>query len=164
LLLLCLLNATNATIGTNRSEDFRRKVDTEHKTGEPPMRLLPIAALALSVLAVTGCTRWSMNHHLNNAYSAYDRGNCEQVMLELSKVERASRARPYVWPEVSMMRGQCLERQKMFVDAAQTYQFIMASYPNSEYAYRARARLETLQSLGHYPTRSAAAVVRPTRF
>ena len=74
------------------------------------MRLLPIAALALSVLAVTGCTRWSMNHHLNNAYSAYDRGNCEQVMLELSKVERASRARPYVWPEVSMMRGQCLER------------------------------------------------------
>ncbi len=93
------------------------------------MRLLPIAALALSVLAVTGCTRWSMNHHLNNAYSAYDRGNCEQVMLELSKVERASRARPYVWPEVSMMRGQCLERQKMFVDAAQTYQFIIASYP-----------------------------------
>jgi outer membrane protein assembly factor BamD (BamD/ComL family) len=128
------------------------------------MRLLPIAALALSVFAVTGCTRWSMNHHLNNAYSAYERGNCEQVMLELSKVERASRARPYVWPEVSMMRGQCLERQKLYIDAVQTYQFIIASYPNSEYAYRARARLETLQSLGHYPTRSAAAVVRPTRF
>jgi hypothetical protein len=128
------------------------------------MRFVPIAALALSVLAVTGCTRWSMNHHLNNAYSAYDRGNCEQVMLELSKVERASRARPYVWPEVSMMRGQCLERQKMFVDAAQTYQFIISSYPNSEYAFRARARLETLQSLGHYPARSAAAVVPPTRF
>jgi outer membrane protein assembly factor BamD (BamD/ComL family) len=51
----------------------------------------------------------------------------------------------------------------MFVDAAQTYQFIIASYPNSEYAYRARARLETLQSLGHYPTRSAA-VVPPARF
>ena len=126
------------------------------------MRFVLVAALAISAFSVTGCTRWAMNHHLNNAYSAYDRGNCEQVMLELSKVERASRARPYVWPEVSMMRGQCLERQKMFVDAAQTYQFIIASYPNSEYAFRARARLETLQSLGHYPTRSAAAVVRPT--
>ncbi|WP_077045718.1 tol-pal system YbgF family protein [Pseudomonas sp. KK4] len=125
------------------------------------MRFVLIAALAL--FSVTGCTRFSMNHHLNLAYSAYDRGNCEQVMLELSKVERASRARPYVWPEVSMMRGQCLERQKLFVDAAQTYQFIIASYPQSEYAYRARARLETLQSLGHYPTRSAA-VVRPTQF
>ena len=124
------------------------------------MRFVLIAVLALSVV---GCTRWSMNHHLNNAYSAYDRGNCEQVMLELSKVERASQARSYVWPEVSMMRGQCLERQKLFIDAAQTYQFIIASYPQSEYAYRARARLETLQSLGHYPTRSAA-VVRPTRF
>jgi len=125
------------------------------------MRFVLIATLALSV---TGCTRWSMNHHLNNAYSAYDRGNCEQVMLELSKVERASRARPYVWPEASMMRGLCLERQKLFVDAAQTYQFIIASYPQSEYAYRARARLETLQSLGHYPLRSAAAVVHPTQF
>ncbi|WP_283181477.1 MULTISPECIES: tetratricopeptide repeat protein [unclassified Pseudomonas] len=128
------------------------------------MRFVLIAALAISALSVTGCTRWSMNHHLNNAYRAYDRGNCEQVMLELSKVERASRARPYVWPEASMMRGLCLERQKLFVDAAQTYQFIIASYPQSEYAYRARARLETLQSLGHYPLRSAAAVVRPTRF
>ncbi|VVQ02975.1 hypothetical protein PS918_04351 [Pseudomonas fluorescens] len=125
------------------------------------MRFVLIAAVAL--ISVTGCTRFSMNHHLNLAYSAYDRGNCEQVMLELSKVERASRARPYIWPEVSMMRGQCLERQKMFIDAAQTYQFIIASYPQSEYAYRARARLETLQSLGHYPTRSAA-VVRPTQF
>jgi len=124
------------------------------------MRFVLIAVLALSVV---GCTRWSMNHHLNNAYSAYDRGNCEQVMLELSKVERSSRARPYVWPEVSMMRGQCLERQKLFIDAAQTYEFIIASYPQSEYAYRARARLETLQSLGHYPARPAT-VVRPTQF
>lgn len=125
------------------------------------MRFLLIAVLALSVV---GCTRWSMNHHLNNAYSAYERGNCEQVTLELSKVERASRARPYVWPEVSMLRGLCLERQKLFVDAAQTYQFIVVSYPQSEYAFRARARLETLQSLGHYPLRSTTAVVRPTRF
>lgn len=125
------------------------------------MRFVLIAALALSI---TGCTRWSMNHHLNNAYSAYDRGNCEQVTLELSKVERASRARPYVWPEVSMLRGLCLERQKLFVDAAQTYQFILASYPQSEYAFRARARLETLQSLGHYPLRSTStSAVRATR-
>ena len=124
------------------------------------MRFMPIAALALSVV---GCTRFSMNHHLNNAYSAYERGNCEQVTLELSKVDRASRARSYVWPEVSMLRGLCLERQKLFVDAGQTYQFIIASYPQSEYAYRAQARLDTLQSLGHFPLRSAA-VVRPTRF
>ncbi|WP_392890987.1 tol-pal system YbgF family protein [Pseudomonas migulae] len=126
------------------------------------MRFALIAVLALSVV---GCTRFAMNHHLNNAYKAYDRGNCEQVTLELSKVERDSRARPYVWPEVSMLRGLCLERQKLFVDAGQTYQFIIASYPQSEYAYRAQARLDTLQSLGHFPLRSSApAAVRPTRF
>jgi TolA-binding protein len=57
-----------------------------------------------------------------------------------------------------MLRGQCLERQKLFVDAAQTYQFIIGHYPSSEYAYRARARLDTLQQLGHLP---AAGLAKP---
>lgn len=122
------------------------------------MRFVLLAALALSVV---GCTRWSMDHHLNTAYRAYDAGNCERVMLELSQVDRKSRSRRYIQPEVSMLRGQCLERQKLYVDAAQTYQFIMAQYPNNEYAYRARARLETLQSLGWYPPHSARSSPAP---
>ncbi|CAM4082208.1 hypothetical protein D3C76_1194490 [compost metagenome] len=121
------------------------------------MRALIVLALATSVV---GCTRWSMDHHLNNAYRAYDRGNCEKVMLELSQVERTSRARPFIQPEVSLLRGQCLERQKLFVDAAQTYQFILQRYPQSEYAFRARARLQTLEQLGHYRT-GEAAIARP---
>ena len=83
------------------------------------MRALILITLAI---AVSGCTRWSMDQHLNSAYRAYDAGNCERVTLELSQVERKSRSRPYVQPEVSMLRGQCLERQKLYVDAAQTYQ------------------------------------------
>ncbi|WP_271409020.1 tetratricopeptide repeat protein [Pseudomonas sp. Q1-7] len=105
--------------------------------------------IILTLLAtVAGCTRWSLDHHLNNAYRAYERGNCEDVMLELSKAERKSRSRQYLQPEISLLRGQCLERQSLFVDAAQTYQFIIARYPTSEYAYRAKARLETLEQLG----------------
>lgn len=110
------------------------------------MRALILITLAI---AVSGCTRWSMDQHLNSAYRAYDAGNCERVTLELSQVERKSRSRPYVQPEVSMLRGQCLERQKLYVDAAQTYQFIINRYPSSEYAYRAQARLQTLEKLGH---------------
>jgi hypothetical protein len=117
------------------------------------MRVLIIAALAVSVV---GCTRCSMDHHLNNAYRAYNVGDCERVTLELSQVDRQSRSRRYVQPEVSMLRGQCLERQKLFVDAVQTYQFIISQYPSSEYAFRARARLDTLQQLGHYPGASTA--------
>jgi hypothetical protein len=86
---LLIVFLLNATIGSPLKISAR--VDTLLKTGEYPMRFVLIAALALSVRR-HGCT-WSMNHHLNNAYSAYDRGNCEQVMLELSKVERDSRAR-----------------------------------------------------------------------
>jgi outer membrane protein assembly factor BamD (BamD/ComL family) len=112
------------------------------------MRILMIA---LMLAAVSGCTRWSMNSNLDHAYLAYERGDCDRVMLDLSKVERQSRTRRYVQPEVSMLRGQCLERQKLYVDAAQTYQFLMTHYPESEYAYRARARLDTLSQSGHFP-------------
>jgi hypothetical protein len=86
------------------------------------------------------------------------------VTLELSKVDRDSRARPYVWPEVSMLRGQCLERQNLFVDAAQTYQYIITQFPQSEYAYRAQARLVTLEQLGHYRPGSSPVQVRPVAY
>lgn len=59
------------------------------------MRALIVLALAASAV---GCTRWSMDHHLNNAYRAYDRGDCARVMLELSQVDRTSRARPFIHP------------------------------------------------------------------
>ncbi|MFI8479974.1 tol-pal system YbgF family protein [Pseudomonas sp. NPDC078700] len=110
------------------------------------MRTLLVMAL---LLAMSGCTRWALDRHLNSAYEAYDKGNCEAVMLELSQAERYSRSRRYIQPEISLLRGQCLERQNLFVDAAQTYEFIISRYPASEYAYRAQARLQTLNELGH---------------
>ncbi|MEX6503607.1 tetratricopeptide repeat protein [Pseudomonas zhanjiangensis] len=110
------------------------------------MRTLLILSLALSA---AGCTRWSLDRHLDNAYLAYQQGDCDEVMLELSQAERRSRSRSYLQPEISLLRGQCLERQNLFVDAGQTYQFILTHYPASEYAFRARARLETLRELGH---------------
>ena len=112
------------------------------------MRILLVLLLATTV---TGCTRWSMNHHLNNAYRAYDRGHCETVMLELSEVDRDSRSRPYIGPQTAMLRGLCLERTKFYLDAAQTYQWIINEFPQSEYAYRAKARIETLRILKFIP-------------
>lgn len=125
------------------------------------MRVLIVLALAASVV---GCTHWSMDHHLNNAYRAYDRGQCDTVMAELSLTERYSQPqpnrRPDIQPEISMLRGLCLERTKYYLDAAQTYQFIISQYPDSEYAFRARARLQTLEQLGHSRT-GTAAVAQP---
>lgn len=102
-------------------------------------------------LLLAGCTRLTANHQLDEAYRAYAAGDCAAVALAPSRVERSIRARPYLQPEVSLLRGQCLERQQLFVDAGQTYQFILQHYPRSEYAFRARARLDTLQQLGHWP-------------
>ncbi len=112
------------------------------------MRFLLVLLIAGSMV---GCTRWSMNHHLNSAYRAYDQGNCEAVMLELSEVDRESRNRPYIWPQTAMMRGLCLERTKFYLDAGQTYQWIINEFPKSEWAYRAKARIETLRILKFIP-------------
>ncbi|MBB2494754.1 tetratricopeptide repeat protein [Aquipseudomonas ullengensis] len=117
------------------------------------MRTLIILALLASL---TGCTRVALDRHLDEAYKHYEEGDCDQALLDLSRAERNSRSRNYVQPEISLLRGQCLERQNLFVDAARTYEFIVARYPASEYAYRARARLETLQQLNHLRSREVA--------
>ncbi len=119
-----------------------------------------IVIILIVMAAIGGCTRWSMNSHLNNANHAYAQGDCDAVMYNLSKVERESRSRRYVQPEVSMLRGQCLERQKLYLDAMQTYQFIITNYPYSEYAYRAQASMDTLHQLGH-DRGAAPAVTKP---
>ncbi|PYC27317.1 tol-pal system YbgF family protein [Pseudomonas alcaligenes] len=106
--------------------------------------------LLLALASLAGCNRISLDRHLDEAYKHYNVGDCDQALLDLSRAERTSRSRSYVQPEISLLRGQCLERQNLFVDAAQTYEFIINRYPGSEYAYRARARLETLRQLGHH--------------
>lgn len=106
--------------------------------------------LIFTLASLLGCTRGALNSSLDKAYQHYNEGDCDQALLDLSRAERNSRSRSYIQPEISLLRGQCLERQSLFVDAAQTYEFIIGRYPASEYAYRARARLETLSQLGHY--------------
>ena len=107
-----------------------------------------IVGVILLGLMVAGCGR-AVDRSLDGAYLAYRQGNCESVMLELSRAERQSRSRAYLQPEISLLRGQCLERQKLYIDAAHTYRFIIQRYAQSEYAFRAQARLLTLEQLGH---------------
>ncbi|MCQ4309365.1 tetratricopeptide repeat protein [Pseudomonas stutzeri] len=109
-----------------------------------------LAILFLATLSVGCSSRSALDRHLDAAYTHYRNGDCDKVMLELSQAERRSRPRDNLQPEISLLRGQCLERQGLFVDAVETYRFIQARYPGSEYAFRGRARLETLRQLGHY--------------
>lgn len=107
--------------------------------------------LMLALLLSGGCTSRGAQHRaLDDAYDAYAEGNCAEAMLNLSQAERYGRLSDPLRPEIALLRGQCLERQGLFPDAVKTYEFILQRYPNSEYAYRARARLETLQQLGRY--------------
>ena len=116
----------------------------------------------LSLLTVGCSSRHAFDRHLDTAYQYYEADNCERVMQSLSQAERRSKPRSQVQPEISLLRGQCLERQGLFVDAGETYRFIVDQYPASEYAYRARARLETLRQLGHYHA-EAPPVVPPAK-
>ena len=108
-----------------------------------------LSLLIIALLSLHGCTRITADKYLDDAYEAYAEGDCDRVMLALSQTERNIRSRPYLQPEISLLRGQCLERQSLYVDAAQTYRFVLQNYPRSEYAFRAQARLDTLEQLGH---------------
>jgi outer membrane protein assembly factor BamD (BamD/ComL family) len=117
--------------------------------------------LVISLMLVLGaCTRMSADFHLDNAYRQYAVGDCAAVALELSQAQRQIRSRPYLQPEISLLRAQCLEREHFFVDAQQTYQFIVSHYPQTEYAYRAKARLSTLEQLGQLRDAEPAKVSR----
>lgn len=117
------------------------------------MRTIP---LVLSLMLLSGCSRTTADYHLDSAYKAYEKGECARVLLELSQAERNIQRRPQLQPEISLLRGQCLERQKLYVDAAQVYRFMLQRYPQSEYSYRAQARLDTLGQLGHLRDASSA--------
>ncbi|MFC3606659.1 hypothetical protein [Stutzerimonas tarimensis] len=112
------------------------------------MRIPLILILTLSTLGCSG--RGAADRYLDEAYRHYAADNCEKTALALSQAERMLRSGNPVQSEISLLRGHCLERQMLYVDAAQTYLFIQSRYPATEYAYRARARLETLRQLGHY--------------
>ncbi|MFT6431030.1 MAG: hypothetical protein ACJAXR_000073 [Halopseudomonas sp.] len=107
--------------------------------------------LVTVITALAGCASQGHDADINQAYQAYQRDDCGAVMLHLSSAERRSRFRAYQdQPEVSLLRGLCLERQALYLDAAQIYRYLQRHYPQSEYSYRAVARLETLRLLGHY--------------
>jgi len=101
------------------------------------------------MLVLTGCAG-SPHGNINKAWRAYDQGDCQQANYQLSQAERRSRSRAHLQPEISLLRGLCLERQALYVDAVQTYRWIIRQHPSSEYAWRAGARLETLRQLGHH--------------
>lgn len=118
------------------------------------MRTLIIVFVTL--LSVGCSSRHAADRQLDAAYRHYQAGQCERVMRALSQAEHSSRAGDRRLSEISLLRGHCLERQGLFVDAGETYRFIIDGHPTSEYAYRARARLETLRRLGHYPAEPLA--------
>lgn len=109
-----------------------------------PLLILLAAAL------IAGCASNTPGKHIDQAYKAYDQGDCAKAILELSQAERSARSRPHLQPEISLLRGLCLERQGLYLDAIQIYRHLVRYTPTSEYAYRAGARLETLRLLGHY--------------
>ncbi len=115
---------------------------------------IQIGSSLLLALLLSGCTSYRIDSTMANAYDNYDNDNCEAVLQNLSEADRLIRKRRYLQAEISMMRGLCLERQGYFMDALETYRFILSRYPQSEYGFRARARIRLLE--GQSLTKSGA--------
>ncbi len=113
-----------------------------------------VAIALVTALLLAGCTSYKIDNTMARAYENYDNDNCEAVLQNLSEADRLIRKRRYLQSEISMLRGLCLERQGYFMDALETYRFILSRYPQSEYGFRARARIRLLE--GQSLTKSGA--------
>ncbi|RRJ83908.1 tetratricopeptide repeat protein [Aestuariirhabdus litorea] len=116
-----------------------------------PGRLLSRWLLGVGLLALlAGCGSYQVSGGVSEgidlAYQQYAEGDCVSTIQTLSRVERMLRSYRFLQPEVSLLRGLCLERQGYFVDAMETYNYIVTTFPQSEYAYRAKARLKVLST------------------
>ncbi|MCL6417553.1 hypothetical protein MIB92_17970 [Aestuariirhabdus sp. Z084] len=110
--------------------------------------LLRLSQGIVVALTLVGCSGYqvstSVNEGMDLAHQQYADGDCVATIQTLSKVERMLRSYRFMQPEVSLLRGLCLERQGYYLDAMETYNYIVATFPQSEYAYRAKARLKVL--------------------
>lgn len=106
---------------------------------------LPVLALLLALLpALCSCTM-AQSGALSRAYGSYNKGNYVTALKRLSEMESYGELSDQRHAEVYYLKGRCLEGMGSHAEAASLYELIVKTYPGTEFAARAKGRLEELQ-------------------
>jgi outer membrane protein assembly factor BamD (BamD/ComL family) len=118
------------------------------KTGASLKRhSLPVFALLFALLpALCSCVSMAQRGAVDLAYRSYNKGDYAKALRHLAQAEayheEMSNERH---AEILLLKGRCVEGMGNRAEAASLYEYLVKTYPDTEYAARAKGRLEELR-------------------
>lgn len=107
---------------------------------------MKVIIISLSLMLIVACGA-AQHGALIGAYKAIENNECDKAYQKLSDAEKYKKPTPGLQAEISFLRSICLEKEKKFDEALALLFFIAKEYPNTEYGYRAKIRIERIKSL-----------------
>jgi len=109
------------------------------------LKLFLTIVLVIISLLLQSCYGLAQKGAMIKAYKAFEKDECSVVMKKLSQAESYKDPSAALKAEISYLRAQCLEKQSKFREAIGIYNYIISTFPQSEYAFRAKERIQALE-------------------
>ncbi len=97
------------------------------------------------VLVLCSCATTMQRGAVQRAYFAYNHADYKSALRHLSRAETYGEVKGQALAEVHFLRGQCLEGLKERTEAIGVFEFVIKTYPETEFAARAQGRLAELK-------------------
>ena len=107
------------------------------------MKKLVFAILLMTFLG--GCSSALQKGAMIGAYDAIENNNCTLAYKKLRSAEQYSETTPQLAAEISYLRAVCLEQEGRYREAIGQHLYLIKTYPESEYAYRAKSKIVLLE-------------------
>ena len=108
--------------------------------------LLVFALLFALCPVLCSCVSMAQRGAVGLAYQAYKKGDYVTALRKLSEAESYhSDMSNERHAEISFLKGRCVEGMGNRAEAASLYEYVIKTYPDTEYAARAKGRLEELR-------------------
>ena len=101
--------------------------------------------LVLATLFATGCAT-AQKGAMIRAYSSIKDSQYHAALSRLSEAEKLTPPTTALMAEIAFLRGQCYEGLRRLPEAIGSYRYLVATFPESIYAYQAAERLKELTS------------------
>ena len=106
---------------------------------------LPVLALLLALLPLLCSCTMAQSGALGRAYGSYNKGEYVTALKRLSEAETYGEMPDKRHAEVLLLKGRCLEGLGNRGEAASLYEYLIKTYPDTEFTARATGRLEELR-------------------
>ena len=106
-------------------------------------KLIKIVVVSIA-LSLAGCAT-AQKGAMIGAYSDIKKSKFQEALSELSQAESYLKPSPALQAEISFLRGQCYEGLKRIPEAIGSYKYLVATFPESIYAYQAKERIQVLE-------------------